>query len=131
MKPGIHMDRELLYRKYRNQGEGLISLGVTSLEVLQFTNNENFCYRFLRNYESCKVETRYTNAQWADIRVYQNQGQGPITIGVKSLDRFYKFPLMKKNCHTILKNYKATNNEQGVDVLCIPQSGPRAHSYWS
>ena len=26
--------------------------------------------------------------------VYQNQGQGPITLGVTSLDRFYKFPLM-------------------------------------
>ena len=36
------MDHELLYRKYRNEGQGLISLGVTSLEVLQFTNNEKF-----------------------------------------------------------------------------------------
>ena len=28
-------------------------------------------------------------------RVYQNQGKRSITLGVTSLDRFYKFPLMK------------------------------------
>ena len=35
------------------------------------------------------------HAQWADNLVHQNQGQGPITPGVTSLDRFYNFPLMK------------------------------------
>ena len=38
--------------------------------------------------------------------VYKNQGQGLITLGVTSLDRFYSLPLMKIFCHTFLKNYK-------------------------
>ena len=28
--------------------------------------------------------------------VYQNQGKGPISLGITSFNRFYKFPLMKK-----------------------------------
>ena len=28
---------------------------------------KNFSYRFLRNYESCKVETWYKLGQWADV----------------------------------------------------------------
>ena len=38
--------------------------------------------------------------------VYQNQSQGPITLGVTSLDRFYNLPLMKNFHHTFLKNCK-------------------------
>ena len=56
---------------------------------------------------------------------YQNQGQGPITLGVTSLDRFYKYPLMKIFCHTLLKNCNKvetwyTHGEK-VDVSCIPE----------
>ena len=39
-------------------------------------------------------------------RVYQNQGQEPITLGVTSLDRFYILPLMKSFRHTFFKNCK-------------------------
>ena len=37
-------------------------------------------------------------------RVYKNQGQGPISLGVTSLDRFHNLPLMKTFCRTFLKN---------------------------
>ena len=30
--------------------------------------------------------------------IYQNLGQGPITLGATSLDRLYNLPLMKKFC---------------------------------
>ena len=37
--------------------------------------------------------------------VYQNQGQGPLTLGVTSLDRFYNLLLMKNNEFKILEHY--------------------------
>ena len=54
--------------------------------------------------------------------VYQNQGQGPITQGVTSLDRFY---INEKFCCTFLKNCKGNKVEtwythgEWVDVSCI------------
>ena len=69
-------------------------------------------------------------------RVYQNQGQGPIT-RVTSLDRFYNLPFTKNFGHTFPKNCKGYKvetwytNGQWADVLCIPESGPRAHNSWS
>ena len=72
-----------MYRDYRNQGQGPISLGVTFLDMFyNLPMMKQFRYRFLRNYESCKIETWYTHAQWADNRVYQDQGQGSIFLGV-------------------------------------------------
>ena len=62
---------------------------------------KNFRYRFLQSYESCKVETCYSGLIY---HVYKNQGQGPITLRVTSLDKFYSLPLMKNVCHTFLKN---------------------------
>ena len=70
-------------------------------------------------------------------RVYQNRGQGPITLGVISLDRLYNLPLMKIFCCTFLQNCKGNKVEtwytyrQWVDILYIPESGPRAHNSWS
>ena len=70
-------------------------------------------------------------------KVYHNQGQGPITLGVTSLDRFYNLPLMKSFHHAFLKNYKGYKvetwytNDQWVDVLCIPEFGLRAHNFLS
>ena len=67
-------------------------------------------------------------------RVYQNQDQGSITLGATSLDRFYKFPLMKNFCRTFLKNFKGNTVEtwythgEWVDVLCIPESRPESHN---
>ena len=60
-------------------------------------------------------------------RVNQNQDRESITLGVTSFDRFYKFPLIKKNCHPFLKNCKGNKVEtwythgDGVDVSCIPE----------
>ena len=56
--------------------------------------------------------------------VYQNQGQGPITLGVAYLDRLYKFPYIKNFCPTFLKNCKDNKVEtwythgKWVNVLC-------------
>ena len=67
--------------------------------------------------------------------VYQNQGQGPITLGVISLDRFYNLPLMKNFRHSFLKNCQGYKVEtwcthgHWVDVLCIMESGPRDHNF--
>ena len=64
--------------------------------------------------------------------VYQNQGEGPITLRVTFLDRFYNLPFLKSFRHTFLKNCKGYKVEtrykhrQGADVLCIPESGPWA-----
>ena len=33
-----------------------------------------FRYRFLRDYESCKVETWYTHGQWADVSCLPESG---------------------------------------------------------
>ena len=69
--------------------------------------------------------------------VYQNQGQGPITLEVTSHDRFYKFPFMKNSCHTFSKNCKGNKvetwftHEKWADVWCIPDSGPKTHNSWS
>ena len=101
-----------------NQGKGSIILEVTFLD--KFYNlplMKNFDYRLLRNYESCKVETWYIHGKMTNFRlsflknckgttlkpgthmnsglmhcVYHNQGQGLITFGVKSCDRFYNLP---------------------------------------
>ena len=60
-------------------------------------------------------------------RVYQNPGQGLIT-----LDMFYNLPLMKNFHHTFLKNCKGYKVEtcythgQWIDVFCIPEQGPMA-----
>ena len=70
--------------------------------------------------------------------IYQNQGQGPITLGVTFLDRLYNLPLMKKFFPTFLKNYKVNKVEtwyiqgQWVDVLHIPEDqGPITHGFKS
>ena len=80
LKLGTHMDSGLMCRVYLNQGQGPITFGVKSQDSLP--SMKDFHYRFLRNYESCNVETRYTHGQW-------------------------------------------------VDVSCTPESGPRAHNFWS
>ena len=69
--------------------------------------------------------------------VYQNQDQGPITLGVTSFNVFYNFPSMKNISYTFLKNCKGNKVEtwythgEWLDVLCIPESGPGSHKSWS
>ena len=77
-----HIPSGLMYCIYWNQAKGLWVLefnpviGFTicqkwkNSQVLQFTINEKFHYRFLRNCErlgSCKAEIWYTHGQWADV----------------------------------------------------------------
>ena len=75
LKLGTHMDNGLMYLVYRNQGQGPITLVVTSLDMFyNLLLMKNFRYRFLRNYESCKVETSYTHGQWADVSCVPESG---------------------------------------------------------
>ena len=68
LKLGTNMDNGLMYCVYWNQGQGLITLGVTSLDwFYNLPLMKNFHYRFLRNYEICKVETLYKHGQWTDV----------------------------------------------------------------
>ena len=48
---------------------------------------KNFCHFFLKNSKGHSFETQYTHGQWVDVLCIL--GQGPITHGAKSLDRFY------------------------------------------
>ena len=58
LKLGTHMDNELMYPIYWNQGEGPMTLGVTSLDrFYSLPLMKTFPYRFLRYDVSCKVET--------------------------------------------------------------------------
>ena len=74
---------------------------------------------------------------WLLYLVYQNPGQGHITFGITSPDRFYNLPLMKHFCHTFLKNCKGNKVEtwythgQWIDVSYKPESEPRAHNSFS
>ena len=68
LKRGTYMDNGLIYLLYPNQGQGPITLGFTSLD--RFYNlllMKNFCYRFLRNCECCKIKTWYKGGQLADV----------------------------------------------------------------
>ena len=138
LKLRTHIDNGLMYLVYRNQGKGPITHGVICRDgIYNLPLMKNIRYRFLRNYKSYKVETWYTHGQWSDYYVYQNQGQGHVTLGVTYLDRFYNLPLMKNFHHTFLKNYQGYKNEtwythgQWIDALCVPTSAPRDHNFWS
>ena len=117
---------------YRNRTQGPITRGVTSLDrFLQFTINEKCLLQI-----SCKVETWYTHGQWAVAWCILESGPRTYNSWI-SFDRFYNLPLLKNFLHTFLKNYKGYKIETWytyawwVDVLCIPESGPRAHNFWS
>ena len=68
-----------------------------------------FVIDFIMRYESSKVETWYTHGQLAVVLCIPKSG--PITLGVTSLDRFYKFQMLKNSCHTFLKNCKGNKVE--------------------
>ena len=58
LKLGTHMDNRLMYRVQKNQVQGLITLGVTSLD--KFYNlplMTNFRHTFLKNCKGYKVQT--------------------------------------------------------------------------
>ena len=82
---GTHRDNGMMYRVYQNQGQELISLGVTSLDM--FYNlpwMKYFRSTFLKNCKGYKVETCTHMDSGLMYCVYRNQGQGPITFEFKS-----------------------------------------------
>ena len=72
---------------------------------LQLMNN--FRYIFLKNCKGYKAETGTHMDSGLLYCVYQNQGQGSITPGVKSLDRFYNLPLMEYFHYRFLRKYES------------------------
>ena len=62
---------------------------------------KNFCYRFLRSYESCKLKTGKQMDSGLMYPIYQNQGQGPISLRVTYLDTFYNSAIIEKNFVTL------------------------------
>ena len=61
-----------------------------------------------------KLGTRMDNGLM--YRVYKKQGQELITLGVKSLDRFYNLPSMKYFRHIFLKNCKGYKLKRGTHM---------------
>ena len=74
-KPDTHMDSGLMYCVYRYQGQGPITLGVTSVDMFyNLPIMKFFRYIFLRNYVSCKAETWYTYRQCTDASFILESG---------------------------------------------------------
>ena len=69
---------------------------------------KTFHYRVLRSYESSKFETWYTHGQLAVVSCI------PESEPVTSLDRFYKFPLMKKKMFLFSRTVKITKLKPGT-----------------
>ena len=54
---------------------------------------------------------------WLLYCVYQNQGQGPITLGGTSLDRFYNYPINeKKNVTLFSRTVRVTKLKPGTHI---------------
>ena len=90
LKLGLHMDNGLIYCVYHNQGQGPITIGITSIDRL---NNlplmNNFHHTFLKNCKGYKVETWYTHGQWVDVScVYLNRARGPKLLKVNPMIGF-------------------------------------------
>ena len=89
-----------MYRAYQNQGQELITLGITTFDRLY---NTPFMKLFVTDFSGTmkavklKLGTHMDNGLM--YRVYQKQDQGLITLGVTSLDRFYNLPSMKNFRH--------------------------------
>ena len=107
LKLGTHMDIGLMYHVYWNQGQGPITLEVTSFHRLyNLPLMKIFITDFFRNHESVKFKFGKYMDNGLMYLVYQSQGQELITLRVTSLDMFYHLPFMKNFCHTFLKNCK-------------------------
>ena len=112
LKLCTNMDSGLLYSIYQNRGQGPITFGVKSHDrfTLQFAINEKLIgftiYHqwniFVTDFSGSKaLKLKLGTCMHSGLMypVYQNQGQGPITLRVASLDRFYNLPLMKNFHH--------------------------------
>ena len=84
------MDSGLLYCAYQNQDQGPETLADTSFDrFYKFSLMKNCCCTFLKNLRVTKLKPGTHIESALMHRVYRNQGQGPITHGIESLDRFY------------------------------------------
>ena len=64
LKPGTHVDSGLMYCVYRIQGQGPIKID----RFYNLPSMKKIRYRFLTNYESCKLCTDMDS--WLMYRVY-------------------------------------------------------------
>ena len=124
-----------MYRVYWNQGQGPITLGVTSFDgFYNLPLLKKFHCRFSGTMKAVKLKLGIHMDNGLVYRVYQNQGKGLITLGVTVLDMFYNFPWIKNFCYRLLKNCESYTFEtwcthgQWTEVSCIPESGPRAYN---
>ena len=106
LKPGTYMDSGLMYCLYQNQGQGLISLGVKSPD--RFYNLLLMKKKIITDFSGTMkaIKLKFGVHLDSGLFIMYTRSQGPITLGVTPLDRFYNFPLMTKNCRTFLKNCK-------------------------
>ena len=75
LKLSIRMDKGLMYCVYQNQGQVLITPGVTSLDrFYNLPKMKNFHHTSLNNCKGYKVETWYT--QWVDLSCIPKSGEG-------------------------------------------------------
>ena len=97
LKVCINMHNGWMYHIYWNRGQGSRTLRVMSLDRFSkklkciLLNNCYVCgptsMKLITHLEALKSGTR-TNSRLM-YREFSDQGQGPITHGLKSLDRFY------------------------------------------
>ena len=98
----VLIDNDWMDPVYQNKGQGAITLGVMSLGRFSkklkciLLNNFNVCgptSMKLMPLFVCKVR-----------KVWQNSGQGPITLGVMSLERLSNFAILENFCNRFLRN---------------------------
>ena len=90
LKLGTHMDSGLMYDVYQIQGQGPITLGVTSLDrFYNFSMNDSLVTLFSRTVQVTKLKLGTHMDSGLLYCVYKNQ---LITLGVKSHDGFNNFP---------------------------------------
>ena len=93
LKLSTHVDNGLMYPIYQNQGWGLITLGVTSLEIFyNLPLMRIFVALFSRTVSVTKLKPGTHMDSGLIYCVYQNLDQWPITHRLKCLGRFYNLP---------------------------------------
>ena len=91
---------------YRNQGQELITLGVTSLDRFYNLPLMKFFFTlFSRTVRVTNLKPSIHMDNGLMYYVYRNQGQGPMT-GVKSHDRFQILSAVKSFHYRFLTNYE-------------------------
>ena len=95
LKLSTHMDTGLMYCVYQDQGQGPITLRLEVHLLIGFTichSRKILVTFFQRTARVTKLKPGIQMDSGLMYCVYQSQGQGPITLGVTSLDRLYNLP---------------------------------------